>query len=242
MPNLFDLALAIVFAVAWPLHEFLVGWPRHLKRLQAGDPDARPKIYRSMVLQQWVITAAILAVTIAFHRSFADTLWLRVPQGWRLPVGIALPLAYALLLVAQIPPIARKPAARARLRELMKDGGPMIPSTPREWGGFQSLSLTASICEELIFRGYFVWMLTPWLGVWGGAAVSATCFGLSHSYLGRKLMPRSFALGVALQALALLTGSILPAMAFHLLLDLGSGYVAYLAMTAPSATETTAAA
>ena len=240
MPNSFDLALAIVIAVVWPLYEFLSGWPNHLKRLKAGDRDARPKIYRRMILQQWVITAAILAVTIAFHRSFADTLWLRAPQGWRLPVAVGLPLAYAVLLIVQIPAIARKPRARARLRELFKDADTMTPSRSIEWGWFQSLSLTAGICEELIYRGYLVWILTPWLGVWGGAAVSVACFGLAHCYLGRKLMPRALVTGLGLQALTLLTGSILPAIAFHILLDLGSGYVAYLAQTPPSAAEAAA--
>lgn len=142
MPNVFDLALAIGFAAAWPLYVLLVGWPNHLKRLQAGDPDARPKVYRMLVLQEWGITAGILAVTIAFHRSFADTLWLRAPQGWRMPVGIAVPLVYALLLVMQIPAIARKPRARARLREHLKDLIPFAPARPLEWGGFQALSFT----------------------------------------------------------------------------------------------------
>jgi membrane protease YdiL (CAAX protease family) len=242
MPNAWDYALALLFAVLWPLYTFFIEWPKHVKRVQAGEPDARVKIYRRTFIQEWAITAAIVTLTIVFHRSLADALWLRAPLGWRLPVGIALPLTYAILLIAQVPAIAKNPGKRARLRERIKDLSPLVPANPVEWGWFRPLAVTAGICEEVMFRGYLVWMLTPWLGVWGAAAVSATIFGLGHSYQGIKFAPRAFAAGLGLQAIALLTGSIVPGIVLHALIDLGSGYVTYLAMTTPTPAEATAAA
>jgi len=242
MPNVWDFSLALLFAVVWPLYTFFIEWPRHVKRVQAGDADARVRIYRKTFIQEWVITGAIVALTIAFHRPLADALWLRAPQGWRLPVGIVLPLTYVVLLIVQIPAIAKNPAVRARLRERIKDLGPLVPTRPFEWTWFKPLAVTAGICEELMFRGYLVWLLTPWLGVWGAAAVSAVIFGLGHSYQGMKFAPRAFGAGIALQAIALLTGSIIPGIVLHALIDLGSGYVTYLAMTAPPASEAEVAA
>lgn len=233
MPNSWDFALATIFAVIWPIHGYL-DWPNHVKRVAAGDPDARPRMYRSSSLQQWAITAAIVAVTIAFHRSLPAVLGLRWPAGWRQPIGIAVPLAYAVLFVMQVPAIARKPAALSRLRgKLEKDLGALIPTRPHEWNWYWPLAVTAGICEELIFRGYFVWFLTPMLGLGGAAAVSVTICTLAHAYEGVRMLPRVFAVAVVMQALAMVTGSVLPGIALHVLIDLGSGYVTYLAMSAP---------
>lgn len=233
MPNSFDYALAILFAVIWPLYTCFVEWPKHVKRVAAGEPDARVRMYRKVLGQQWAITAAIVALAIVFHRSFADVLWLRVPAGWRV-VGFVLPAVYVVLLALQIPALQRKPEALSRLRgKLEKDLGALIPTRPVEWSWFKPLAVTAGICEEIMFRGYLVWILTPALGVWGAAAVSMTIFGLAHSYQGIRFMPRAFGAGVALQLLALLSGSVLPGIVLHALVDLGSGYVTYMAMRAP---------
>src|SRR4029078_13468887 len=135
------------------------------------------------------------------------TLGLTMPPGWRFPIGFVLPLVYGVLLALQIPAIAKKPPPLARLRGRLQDLSPLIPTRPLEWGWFRPLAVTAGICEELIFRGYFVWMVTPWLGVWGAGAVSTVIFGFGHSYQGIKFAPRAFGAGIALQLLALLSGS-----------------------------------
>jgi membrane protease YdiL (CAAX protease family) len=243
MPNVWDYALVLVFAVIWPLYTFFVEWPRHKRRVAAGEPDARVHMYRGVLIQQWAIMAAIVALTIAFHRSFADALWLRVPAGWRLPLGFGFPLVYGVLLALQVPALARKPASLSRLRgKLEKDLGPLIPTRPVEWSWFRPLAVTAGICEELMFRGYLIWVLTPALGLWGAALVSVVIFGLGHSYQGLKFAPRAFGAGVAMQALALLTGSVLPGIVLHAMIDLGSGYVTYLAMQVPPPAEAPVAA
>ena len=237
MPNVWDYALAFVFAVIWPLYTCFVEWPKHVKRVAAGEPDARVRIYRKTIFNEWGVVAAIVALTIAFHRSAADVMWLHVPAGWRM-AGFVLPIAYAVLLMLQVPALARKPKSLARLRgRLEKDLGPLIPTRPLEWSWFKPLAVTAGICEEVIFRGYLVWILTPTLGLWGAAVASMVVFGLGHSYQGIRFMPRAFGAGVALQLLALFTGSVLPGIVLHALIDLGSGYVTYMAMTTPAVTE-----
>ena len=47
-------------------------------------------------------------------------------------------------------------------------------------GRFGGVSLTAGFCEEFLYRGYFIWVLAPWLGWWGAAAVSLLFFAVSH--------------------------------------------------------------
>ena len=45
MPNVFDVALVVLFAVLWPLAEHFWTWPRHLRSVASGDPDARSRLY-----------------------------------------------------------------------------------------------------------------------------------------------------------------------------------------------------
>lgn len=232
MPGLLDFTLLALLAVAWPLYTHLVGWPKHVKRVAAGDPGARIRMYRQTLVEEWAFAAAVAALWIAFARPL-EALALPLPSGWRLLIGAALPMTYAALLVAQVPAIARNAAARARIRLRLTALKPLIPHRAEEWRWFVGLSVSAGICEELLFRGFIVWALTPAVGLYAAAAVSATAFGLGHFYQGNQFGMKASIVGVGLGILALVTGSIIPGMVLHALIDLGSGYITYLAMREP---------
>jgi len=229
MPGALDLALAALFAVAWPLWTFFVEWPRHVRAVAARDEGARRRLYAKTIAEQWLLTAAVVALTLVNARPLS-TLWLDVPQGWRLWLGLALPAAYAGLAIAQLRAIAGSSEARERLRRQLEPLRALVPHDLREWRLFQPLAVTAGVCEELLFRGYLVWVLTPWLGVYGAALASVVIFGLAHSYQGIAFAPRAFAAGVGMALMALLTGSVIPGMLLHAAVDLGGGYAAYLAL------------
>ena len=90
-----------------------------------------------------------------------------------------------------------------------------------------ALSVTAGVCEELLFRGLLIGMLAPWLGWWGAAALGVPLFGVLHAYQGRAGMVRTAIVGAALTGVVAATGSLLPAMALHALIDVGSGLVTW---------------
>jgi membrane protease YdiL (CAAX protease family) len=241
MPGTTDLLFACVFAVVWPLWNHFVDWPRHLRAVAAGDPTARTRIYRRTVLEQWMLTVVAVGLTLIHARSFA-TLGLTVPTGWRLVVGVAVPIAYLLVAMAQLRSFAR-PEALAKVRDGVAPLKPLLPHTAAEWSWFRPLAVTAGICEELLFRGYLVWVLTPFLGLWGAAGLSVVIFGVAHGYQGVQFAARAFLAGVVMGALALVTGSVLPGMLLHALVDLVGGYAGYLVMRAePADTGTEAVA
>jgi hypothetical protein len=229
MPNTTDLLFAAIFAVLWPLWNHLVVWPRHLRAVAAGDPRARPRLYRSAVLEQWLLTAVAVALTGIAGRE-PSTLGIVLPEGWRLWVGLAAPLAYGLLALGQVRSMLVSPQAVASVRAKVLPLRPLIPQTPGEWQSFVPLAVTAGICEELLFRGYLVWVLTPSLGLLGSAGVSLVVFGVAHSYQGPAFAVRAFFAGLVMAALALATGSVIPGMLLHALVDLAGGYAGYLAL------------
>jgi membrane protease YdiL (CAAX protease family) len=221
--------LVVLIAVVWPLAEYFWLWPRHLRAIAAGDPGARTRMYSSTLVQQWTLAGAAIALTLGFARPFA-TLGLSAPHGWRLWLGVGLPVAYAALIVQQIRILAKKPETLRRMREKIGPLRPLIPHTPEEMGLFVPLSFTAGICEELLFRGYLVWALQSWIGLPAAAITSMVIFGLAHMYQGFKFGLRATYAGIVMGVLALVTGSVLPGMALHALIDLGSGWVCYLAV------------
>jgi membrane protease YdiL (CAAX protease family) len=112
--------------------------------------------------------------------------------------------------------------------------------TQRDWQAFAPLAVTAGICEELLFRGYLVWFLTPWLGLWGAAGLSVVSFGVAHGYQGPTFAVRAFLAGAVMGGLALLTGSVLPGMVLHAVVDLAGGYAGYRALRETPAPAPTA--
>ena len=234
MPGLLDLALVALFAAVWPLMEYFVLWPRHVRALDSGDVHAREHVYTRTLVEEWLLAAAVFAVTLYAGRSIV-TLGLRVPVGWRLWLGVAMPVAYGALVFVQGSALAKKPASLAKLRERLKPLRALIPHTAAEYRLFRPLCVTAGFCEELLYRGYLVWVLQHWLGLWGAAGVSMVMFGLAHAYQGVQFGVRAFFAGAVMGLLALATGSLLPGMVLHALIDLGSGWITYMAMREPEA-------
>jgi hypothetical protein len=95
----------------------------------------------------------------------------------------------------------------------------------RRW--FLALSLTAGVCEEFLYRGYFAWVLHWWLGWTGAVAVGVALFGVAHAYQGRSGATRATLAGAFMGAVFLTTHWLVPAMIAHALVDVGSGMVGY---------------
>src|SRR5688572_6161215 len=102
----------------------------------------------------------------------------------------------------------------------------LLPRTANEKGAFAVLSLTAGIGEEVVFRGYALAALLPFLGGgWGAALFTSVVFGLLHAYQGPLGMARTTLLGFLLAASVLISGSLWPAITAHVALDLLGGLV-----------------
>jgi len=229
MPNVLDLAFVGLFALAWPAYGYYVDWPAFQRRLREAPGAARLREYRTTVVWQWLIVAIGVALWLRAGRPWSS-LALQVPAGWRLWVPAGALLLLGAGYASQAVKVARHPRARAHLRKVLASLEAILPHTTSEFAWFLLTSVTAGICEELLFRGYFVWTLTPWLGWWGAAALSAPAFGLLHAYQGRKGTIRTAAVGAVMTLVVAGTRSLLPAMALHVLIDIGAGTVAWLGL------------
>src|SRR5438105_15304305 len=227
MPGTIDLVIAGLIAIVYPTWDYFIAWPRMVKIIASGRPNARVSFYREVLALEWLFTALIAAVWIHAARSWR-LIGLVLPVGWRLALTVVLLAAMLMLLRAQLRAIRRlDPAKRERVRTRQGALSLLIPHNRVERAWFVPVAITAGLCEEFIYRGFLVWAFRPWLGLWGATLASTVSFGFAHAYQGRPGAIRAGMLGAVFGVLAIAMGSVVPGMLLHALLDLIGGETGY---------------
>jgi hypothetical protein len=103
----------------------------------------------------------------------------------------------------------------------------LLPHTPAEIAVFSLLTVTAGICEEMIFRGYLQRQFSAFFrSVAAGVVLQGIMFGASHGYQTSKFMLIIFVYGLMFGLLAQSRRSLRPGMFAHFLQDLITGIAA----------------
>jgi uncharacterized protein len=235
MPTLSDLLYVAWFAIVGPLIDYSVFWPRFHRRLKVDPAGTRTRLWAWSIGSAWVFVAIGAAIWVSNDRSWTE-FGFSIPDGWRLWASLVLILLLVAYHVYAIAAVAGSSEARAGLRQQMFGALPAVmPHTRTELYWFSGVAITAGFCEEFLFRGYFIWVLSPWLGWWGAAALSLSIFAIGHIYQGWNGVLRTGIVG-ALYTLSVATfNSLWPAIALHALLDLAGGIMAWLALRDESA-------
>ncbi|HEX4965846.1 MAG TPA: CPBP family intramembrane glutamic endopeptidase [Thermoanaerobaculia bacterium] len=224
-----DHVLVFVIGVVSPLLDCLWFFPRFQRATAAGVPGARARFYLAGILVSWALTGCVVAAWAANGRPWAG-LGLGVSTPLRLAIGLALALAYIGLMGRQRRAILSKPERLDRLYSRMGEGGLLLPRTLGEAWGFRALSVTAGICEEVIFRGFVLWYVSVWAGTAVAVVISSIVFGFAHLYMGRSHVTRTAIVGFIFALIVLAAGSLWPAMLLHAVMDLVAGDLGYRAL------------
>lgn len=231
--NAFDLVLLLVLFVVMPLYG--VRSLRKLRaRLAAGHEAPRIREYVTTIAVQWALVAATLVVwsisgrpLTALGLTFATGTW-----SW---LGIGLGLLTCGVLVAQMVAIVRSPEKTAAARAECEPMGALLPQDDREARAFAALSVTAGVCEEILYRGFAIAALAPLTGTLAAVLLTSVAFGLGHSYQGAGGVAKTAAVGLVMAVLYLLSGSLWVPMVVHAVMDLTSGRIARHSLTAVDA-------
>jgi membrane protease YdiL (CAAX protease family) len=233
MPSALDVAFACTFALALPALD--AAWLiRHFKRrIAAGAPHARLDAYHTTIVTSWALTACALVLWARAGRSWTS-LGLVPPSDWRLWVGLGLAALVGAFFIRQNLRVLRYSAARidrlqrgAGVQERMAEADMIVPHDAREYAWFMLVSLTAGICEELLYRGFLTWLVAAYTGVVAAVAIVSILFGLAHGYQGAKGMVRVTLVGLFLSIIVLAGGWLAPAMAIHVLMDVAGAVVTF---------------
>lgn len=202
-----------------------------VRALRLGLPGStRTALYRRGVLTLWLAATAVFIMGEEGWRYVTATP--PAAEAWvndhRLPAITAVLATGAFFIVAIGQGLAcagnagRRRAiapAFARLRF-------MLPVTRRERYWWILLSVSAGVCEELLYRGFLLHGLLG-EGFFGirpdvlpALLLGALAFGLGHLYQGWRGMLTSTVMGLAFGMLALGTGSLFLPVVLHAIIDL----------------------
>jgi membrane protease YdiL (CAAX protease family) len=111
----------------------------------------------------------------------------------------------------------------AAMQHSLEASSTLLPTSLRERKWFAATAITASICEELLYRGFLMHYLPStfptldWLTV---SILSGIIYGLSRAYQGLGGMAQTALTGFSFAIVFIISGSLLPAMVFHALAEL----------------------
>ncbi|MEO5989513.1 MAG: CPBP family intramembrane glutamic endopeptidase [Candidatus Eisenbacteria bacterium] len=227
----FDTSLALLIILGLPLRAYF-----SMRRLKRAEPQAlarvRPRLYAFAMLTQWSLALAVVALWIAERRSWTG-LGLELRLGGGLLGVLAGLFTISLMLWRQRASIEREPELRERVRARLAGVEKLLPTNDRESTLFAALSVTAGVCEELLFRGFLFWLFTHFLPFWGAAALQAVLFGIGHAYQGPKGIVATTLAGIFLTGVLIVSGSLYAPMLVHALMDLNAGDMGRRAFAEP---------
>ena len=177
----------------------------------AISPGRVDPVMQVLVPQLVAIAFPALLMTILFTRSPRETLLLKRPPGWTLPAVVLLAVCYnpvAQMLGAAVQQMYPVPPG---VEEAMRG---LIGQLPGFGTMFLLFAVVPAVCEELAFRGFILSGMRHLGRKWLAILLVSLFFGLTHTIAQQQIM--ATITGLVLGYVAVQTGSLFPAIAFHL--------------------------
>lgn len=227
MPTTVDIVFAVLFAILLVALDAWYFLPRDRRRIAAGAPTARWTLYRRTIIGEWVVALAAILLWAREGRSWG-ALGLQPPTDWRLVTGLALAVVTAALAVRQAASIRRFSSERLeKIRPRLASVDLLEPRTAAEYRWFMALSITAGVCEELLYRGFLTWLLASYMPLVLAIIIVSIAFGFGHGYQGVKGIVKTGTVGLIMSLIVLASGWLIPAMVIHAILDISGGIVSF---------------
>jgi CAAX protease family protein len=195
-------------------------------------------LYASTIAFQWLIVA-VVAWRAWVHGYTAVELGLTTHEGARLVIGsIVGTLTIATLHWLNLRRVGRMPPnSRGAMQAIAER---ILPQSMMELLPFLALAVTAGLCEEFLYRGFAMAVLTRWgAAAWLAVMASSVLFGLAHLYQGRGGLVSTMVVGIVLGIGRVVYGSLVPVIFWHAAVDVVAGVAGprYLLKSTANAVE-----
>ncbi|HET8898574.1 MAG TPA: CPBP family intramembrane glutamic endopeptidase [Rhodanobacteraceae bacterium] len=221
------IAMALWMLVIEPLYG-RKSFQAMLRALDAGVVNARRDMYRHWILSSWLSMAAILLLVFFVLGWTPQQLGLRLPTfNLHLGSGFVVGMVAAAvggMLLGMFAASRQKRRGAVAVTPAMNDAvARLLPHTPTERRHYALLSVTAGVCEEIVWRGVLLAALVaifPQAPTWVLLLPMPLMFGWAHWYQGWSGVLVTGILGAVFTGLYAVTGSLLIPIILHALVDL----------------------
>jgi len=227
--------LMIIYYAGLPLF----GAVRQRKKQQdlVTTEKARIKGYIKIITFGWSAVLLVLALCLLAGISFYDIGLRGISLGqniWITSVTLILCGIYLIAHIYDTIAFLVKPRYREEQKEELAEKHPngainnLLPRSKKERGYWLFVSLTAGIGEEIVFRGFLLFLLQavfPNMPMPLVLVPASVVFGIAHTYQGVRGMMRTAVVGAMFGGLFLVTGSLIPAMFLHFISDISSVFL-----------------
>lgn len=223
--------LSLIAASLFVLYVMLVRPLFRRKRYQkfrrevVANPALRSHYYLNIVGVSW-LWLVVIGVIMLLGSVPPSALGLRGPDDWTYTLILIVEIMVLLPIV--VVRVRRRIAKRQRpgMVKLLLEVKELLPHTSYERRLWLLVSITAGICEEIIFRGFLLWYF-PVLGAvfrlevppLAALVLSSILFGFAHIYQGWRGVLGTGLLGALFAYLYISTGSLILPILCHILVD-----------------------
>ena len=192
------------------------------------NTSMKKQVYYGNSIFQWICAFGILIVWWVYDRYMED-LGLVIPE--MNPVTWTLLLTFIFLYAVDVWWELRNSQKIEETRSRWLKDVPFLPVNFNELKHFAFVAITAGVCEEIIFRGFFINYFLAWnadnlMGKWLAVIIPAFLFSFGHMYQGHKAVAKTMLMAVLFGWMYILSKSILLLIIIHFLVDILGGYLA----------------
>ncbi len=214
--------LVLIIVLIYPAY-FLFTYKKTNHQIK-NDENYRLVDYKQTIFIFWMLTLLVIgntfidkSIPLNFYPTFNT-------------IGIILATLILIFIGLQIVTSKVSTIEKAEsVIEKMKDNYHYLPKSKREFIWFNLLSLSAGICEEIIFRLFMFSYLLENTNTAIAFILTNILFALTHIGSGKQNILSSFILGLLFTAIYYFTRNIWLSMILHSAIDISAGFLAYYA-------------
>ncbi len=225
-PNIIDHILVLLIGVVLPIRSVKA---QSLLKKVSFTPKMKTRLYIGNSISLWFMAILLGVVNWFMGRSPVDFGLHWPPETMNQYAWWAL-AGFILLYGADLIYETAFPKSRENTVKEWQENIPFLPASFPEFLRFIPLAITAGICEEFIFRGYFITYFYNLLGsdnAYWAIFIPTLIFAVVHQYQGRKAVIKIFFMAIFFGLIYYYTGSLWQVMLIHFVVDLIGGFAAW---------------
>lgn len=214
--------LVLLIGLIYPTY-FLLTYKKTNIRIK-NEANYRLVDYKQTIFIFWLLTWMVIG------NSFIDESLLLNFYPTFNTIGIVLAVLILIFIGLQI--VASKVSTIEKAEsviEKLRNNYYYLPKTKHEFIWFNLLSLSAGVCEEIIFRLFLYSYLLENTNLAIAFILTNVIFALTHIGSGKQNIISAFVLGLLFTTIYYFTNNIWLSMILHSVIDIGTGALGYYA-------------